>query len=196
MSLFLLCANKACPYAHKAHTYGCLNRSYPSPLPVIVLLSQTSNYLVINSLFLCCHSSRMARLQFCLGLGVTAMMNRAHKKQKPSIIYYHSTYANMYKRSGGDLGSTCDTLEARNTLTMGCFSRKERVCDCHAALQSYLFLFHLCSRMFISHLAELEKKLSDFLFLLRLPGDCQIKGLRHIFLKIQPISSGFAHSYQ
>lgn len=70
-----------------------------------------SIYLVMNSLFLCCHSSSMARLQFCLGLGVTAMMNTAHThthKKKSSIIYYHSTNVNIHKRSGGDSGRACD----------------------------------------------------------------------------------------
>lgn len=70
-----------------------------------------SNYLAINSLFLCCHSSRMARFQFCLGLGVTAMMNtlHTHKKNQTSIIYYHSTYVNTHERSGGDSGRACGT---------------------------------------------------------------------------------------
>lgn len=64
------------------------------------------------------------------------MMNRVHKNQKPSIIYHHSTYVNMHE----DLEETWAepvillSLEARNTLTMGCFSRKERVCDCHSTL--------------------------------------------------------------
>lgn len=46
-----------------------------------------SNYLAINSLFLCCHSSRMARFQFCLGLGVTAMMNTLHTHTKKTNLH-------------------------------------------------------------------------------------------------------------
>lgn len=35
--------------------------------------------------------------------------HRTHKKaNKPSIIYYHSTYVNIHQRSGGNLGRACD----------------------------------------------------------------------------------------
>lgn len=86
MHLFLLYASKACTYTHNAQTYGCLNRSYPSPLPVIFFIAsycKLFGHKQFTPMFF--HSSRMAGLQFCLGLRVTTMMNTLHKI-KTSII--------------------------------------------------------------------------------------------------------------
>lgn len=84
--LFLLYTNKARTYAHKAQTYGCLDRSYPSPLPFFLFIASDCKLFGHNRfvpLFL--QSSRRAALQLCLGLGVTALMNTLHQT-KTSIV--------------------------------------------------------------------------------------------------------------
>lgn len=104
MLLFLLCANKACPYAHKAHM---------DPIPLLYLF------------FFCC-LKLFGHKQFTPVLpqqqdGKVPVLfgswsdsydehtTHTHKKNQTSIIYYHSTYVNTHERSGGDSGRACGT---------------------------------------------------------------------------------------